>query len=180
MDSTLRVVGVIIGGLTGTVPQGAQLVCEAMNTPSVSKPGKKMYRGLKSDDSVSVSDALVLLQNHGIGTVVTRRAPGAEQDAYGDLLAVLTDPAKIAVAVLEKGPVVVTAADDESTLWLDSGAGSAPEGAAAFIDNWVDAGLELIVAEVTGPTKLPPADWSRLRPRRESAARQERGNGAGS
>ncbi|CAN3130604.1 hypothetical protein ACNUDN_22010 [Mycobacterium sp. smrl_JER01] len=171
MDSTLRVVGVIIGRLTGKVPQDAQLVYEAMNTPSVSKPGKKMYRGLKSDDSVSVSDALVLLQNHGIGTVVTRHAPGAEQDAYGDLLAALTDPAKTAVAVLAKGPVVVTAVD--TAVWLDAGGGAAPEGASPFISKWAAAGLGLIVAEVTGPTKSPPADWSRLRPRRESAGRRE-------
>lgn len=193
MTDVLLATATTIGRLTGTTPREAQLVFEAMRTPSAVKPGRAMYRGRKTDDRVDVVDALVLLGNHGIATALTTFGQDDGAAALAELSAAVADPGKaVLVALRSAAPddrhVVVTGLDvaagtvwlDDST-WTDADAESGrprPAALAApvaeFLRDWRAAGFVAIVAELTGAPAPPPVPWSRVRPRRESADARRR------
>jgi hypothetical protein len=151
-----------IGQLTGRAPTDAQIVHEAMHTPSMSKPGAMMYRGRKTDDRVSVADMRQLLTNHGIGTAVRTYSADAASTAVDDLTSALADRDK-AVLVVLRGPVEGV---DRAELVTDA---SAQVGRESFMPAWKETGYTLIVAEVVETPQPRRANWTRLRPRRETA-----------
>lgn len=177
MDSALLVAAIAISRLTGKAPRQAQLIFEAMTTPSVSLPGKSMYRGTKTDHRVSVSDARMLLKNYGINTTAVRYPHGDSAEALQLLVDLTEDSTKVVIAVLPDRPVVVVDVDrGRHAVVLDEG----PPGDATrhvspeiplgeFVIAWETADLEVIIAESADPPTPMPATWSALRPRRESA-----------
>lgn len=179
MDSVLLVVATTIGRLRGAAPRETRIVYEAMNSPSVSKPGRKMYRGLRTDDTVSIDDARVLLQQHGIGSVATTYDTGAQ--ALRALSDALVDDSKVAIVPVEGGHAVVAAVDSRShTVRFDHSypaaavSGSLPRELSfdGFVSSWGAARFGLVVAELAGETASPPKPWTTLGPRREAARRR--------
>jgi hypothetical protein len=176
MDSVLLVVATTIGRLRGEAPREARIVYEAMNSPSVSKPGRKMYRGLRTDDTVSIDDARVLLQQHGIGSVATTYDTGAQ--ALRALSDALADDSKVAIVPVEGGHAVVAAVDSRShtVRFDDSYPAEAPVGGSLprelsfddFVSSWGTARFGLVVAELAGEPASPPKPWTMVSPRRES------------
>jgi hypothetical protein len=187
MHCMLTTTALTIGQLTGTAPRDAQIVYEAMHTPSVSRPGTRMYRGRKTDDRISSSDMRQLLANHGISTVRTTYPADGASAAVRDLSAALADPDKAAlvalcgavegadsvevVARVDKRGMVTLRDSDPSSVDANSGR---PLGADVEIDAetfmvaWGAAGFELIVGEVTETPEPRSATWTKLEPRRES------------
>ena len=150
-----------------------------MHTPSVTKPGKMMYRGRKSNDSVSIPDARQLLKNRGISTVLTEYRVDDGGKALGDLSIAVADPEKAAMVGV-RGATIWEADVDREVVVTDLDAttntvclnGICDEQFEVSLDHFVTAwqasGFELIVAEVTEQPEPRPATWMRIRPRRES------------
>ena len=175
MDSVLLAVATTIGRLRGEVPREARIVYEAMNSPSVSKPGRKMYRGLRTDDTVSMDDARVLLQQHGIGWVATTYDTG--EQALRALNDALADDSKVAIVPVDGGHAVVAAVDSRAhTVRFDDSypaaavRGSRPREVSLddFVSSWGIARFGLVVAELVGEPASPPKPWTMVSPRRES------------
>lgn len=174
MDSVLRAVATTIGRLRGEAPREARIVYEAMNTPSVSKPGRKMYRGLRTDDTVSIDDARVLLQQHGIGSVATTYGTG--EQALRALNDTLADDSKVAIVPVAGGHAVVAAVDSLAhTVRFDDSypaavCGSRPREVSLddFVSSWGIPRFAFVVAELAGEPACPPKPWTMVSPRRES------------
>lgn len=169
-----------IGQLTGRTPTEDQIVFEAMHTASVTKPGKMMYLGRKSDDGVSIPDARLLLKNRGISTVFTRYAADEGGKALEDLMIAVAEPnASAMVGVhgatildadeIREVVVVDLGATSDKVCLHDSCAAAAVEVSLSdFMVAWKVGGFELVVAELTEQPARQSATWLRIRPRRES------------
>ncbi|MCV7059554.1 hypothetical protein [Mycolicibacterium vaccae] len=166
-----------------------------MHTPSVTRPGRTMYRGLKSADDLSVADARQLLANRGIRTVATSYRHEHSMNALRDLVAAVGAADKLAVVGIRDGPegsdvrdVVVARLDVEAdSVVIDSGAAAStppPDDLSgehttdmsldAFMLAWRDGGFELAVAELVASPESRAAPWRTLRPRREVIAPERR------
>ncbi|MDA2894201.1 hypothetical protein PDG61_25055 [Mycolicibacterium sp. BiH015] len=140
----------------------------------MSEPGRKMYRGLRTDDTVSIDDARVLLQQYGIGSVATTYDTG--EQALRALNDTLADDSKVAIVPVEGGHAVVAAVDSRAHIvrFDDSYAaavcGSRPREVSLddFVSSWGTARFGLVVAELAGEQASPPKPWTMVGPRRES------------
>ncbi len=174
-----------IGRLTGKTPTEAQIAYDAMHTPSLTRPGKMMYRGRKTNDDVSLADARKLMENRGIATTVTAYGAGEDAEALDGLTAALRDPGTCLLVHLggeiERTVVVmgVDAGRGEVTIEHRCATGSCDGAGApqygsevialdAFMRAWRSGGFTLMIAELTSMPAPPPGTWQNLRPRRES------------
>lgn len=100
MNCVLMSTAMAIGQLTGKTPTEPQIVFEALNTESVSEPGRPMYLGLKSNIGITNLDALTLLKNHGIGSH-EQGYPGQPDVALQVVKDALADPNKAVMVTVD-------------------------------------------------------------------------------
>lgn len=98
-DCVLMSTAMAIGQLTGRTPTEAQIVFEAMNTPSRVDPDRMIYRGLKNSGKWAYSaDAIALFELHGLSATRSSYQLDAGDEAFEALKTTIADPAKAVIA----------------------------------------------------------------------------------
>ncbi|RAV13951.1 hypothetical protein DQP55_09455 [Mycolicibacterium sp. GF69] len=176
-NCVLQSAAMIVGQLTGTTPEEADIAQKAMEADSVANPGEKMYEGLNTQDRVDVRDAIALLDNeYGITATLTKYDKSEGNLALRALAFALEDNTKAVSVGLQGGTiwsavegnplpgissadhqVVVTGIDfDERVVYLnDSGF---PERGRnlnvpldAFMRAWQTDNYETVIAQLKQP-----------------------------
>lgn len=112
-NCVLQSAAMIVGQLTGTTPEEAEIADKAMALDSVVDPTRKMYLGLDTKDRVADKDAIALLdREYGIKATMTTYDKTEGNLALRALAAALDDNTK-AVSVGVQGATIWNAVEGE-------------------------------------------------------------------
>lgn len=112
-NCVLQSAAMIVGQLTGTTPEEAEIAGKAMALDSVVDPTRKMYLGLDTNDRVADRDAIALLdREYGIKATMTTYDKTEGNLALRALAAALDDNTK-AVSVGVQGATIWNAVEGE-------------------------------------------------------------------
>ncbi|UUO02819.1 hypothetical protein M4D79_05920 [Mycolicibacterium novocastrense] len=112
-NCVLQSAAMIVGQLTGTTPEEADIAQKAMDADSVANPGEKMYEGLHTQDRVDIRDAIALLDSaYGITATLTKYDKTEGNLALRALAFALEDSSK-AVSVGVQGGTIWSAVEGD-------------------------------------------------------------------
>ncbi|KUH69927.1 hypothetical protein AU184_14000 [Mycolicibacterium novocastrense] len=112
-NCVLQSAAMIVGQLTGTTPEEADIAQKAMEADSVANPGEKMYEGLHTQDRVDIRDAIALLESdYGITATLTKYEKTEGNLALRALAFALEDSSK-AVSVGVQGGTIWNAVEGD-------------------------------------------------------------------
>ncbi|MGE2719243.1 hypothetical protein [Mycolicibacterium celeriflavum] len=112
-NCVLQSAAMIVGQLTGTTPEEAEIASKAMELDSVVDPTRKMYLGLDTNDRVADRDAIALLdREYGIKATMTTYDKTEGNLALRALAFALEDDTK-AVSVGVQGATIWNAVEGE-------------------------------------------------------------------
>lgn len=112
-NCVLQSAAMIVGQLTGTTPEEAEIAGKAMALDSVVDPTRKMYLGLDTNDRVADRDAIALLnREYGIKATMTTYDKTEGNLALRALAFALEDPKK-AVSVGVQGGTIWSAVEGD-------------------------------------------------------------------
>ncbi|WP_197416030.1 hypothetical protein [Mycobacterium sp. GA-1199] len=176
-NCVLQSAAMIVGQLTGTTPEEADIAAKAMDADSVANPGEKMYEGLHTRDRVADRDAIALLDTeYGITATLTKYEKTEGNLALRALAFALEDPKKAVSVGVQGGTiwnsvegeplpdissadhqVVVTGIDfDERVVYLND-SGFPEQGKKlkveldVFMRAWQSDGYETMIAQLKQP-----------------------------
>jgi Peptidase_C39 like family len=97
--ANLMAAAMVISALKGQTMTAQDIITEAMNTDSIAQPNRKMYRGTDTFDWVKASDAVQLLENHGIEVSTVYYTKSQDQRAWNGIVTALTQGKSVIVAI---------------------------------------------------------------------------------
>ena len=112
--SNLMSAAMVISRLTGQTVTAQDIITEAMNTDSVARPGRAMYLGTDSGDWVWATDAVQLMENHGVKVTTIYYTKSQEQRALNTVEGALSQGKSVIVSINGK---VVSAGDESQEVW---------------------------------------------------------------
>lgn len=112
--ATLMSAAMVISALTGQTVTAQSIVNEAMNTDSVARPGRPMYLGAGSGDWAWPTDAVQLLENHGIKVTTVFYTKSQQQRALDTIETALSQGKSVIVSITGN---VVSVGDESQEVW---------------------------------------------------------------
>ncbi|MCV7174167.1 C39 family peptidase [Mycolicibacterium sphagni] len=112
--ANLMAAAMVISALTGQTVTAQSIVDEAMNTDSVARPGRAMYLGPGTGDWVWASDAVQLMENHGLKVTTVYYTKSQEQRALDTVESALSQGKSVIVSI---NGTVVTTGDADQGAW---------------------------------------------------------------
>ena len=112
--ASLMAAAMVISAVTGHTVTAQDIITEAMNTDSVSIAGYKMYDGPTTGDWVWASDAVQLMETHGVKTTTVYYTKTQEQRALDTVEAALTQGKSVIVSI---NGTVTSAKIGEDKVW---------------------------------------------------------------
>lgn len=112
--ATLMSAAMVISALTGQTVTAQSIVDEAMNTDSVARPGRAMYLGAGSGDWAWPTDAVQLLENHGIKVTTVFFTKSQQQRALDTIESALSQGKSVIVSINSN---VVSVGDESQEVW---------------------------------------------------------------
>jgi hypothetical protein len=166
--SNLMAAAMVISALKGQTVTAQDIISEAISTDSIAQPGRKMYLGTDTFDWVWASDAVQLLENHGIKVTTVYYTKTQGQRALDGVEAALRQGKSVIVGI---NGTVISAREGNTETWttehqavllginvtknlvyLNDGAN--PQGRNLtmsfedFMDAWQDSRYTAIIAEL--------------------------------
>ena len=89
----------VISALKGQTVTAQNIIDEAMNTDSVAQPDRKMYLGTDTYDWVWASDAVQLMENHGLKVTTVYYTKSQEQRALNGVETALSQGKSVIVSI---------------------------------------------------------------------------------
>lgn len=97
--SNLMAAAMVISAITGQTVTAQNIIDEAMNTDSVARPGRAMYLGTNTYDWVWATDAVQLMENHGVKVTTVYYTKSQEQRALNTVETALSQGKSVIVSI---------------------------------------------------------------------------------
>jgi hypothetical protein len=97
--SNLMAAAMVISAITGQTVTAQNIIDEAMNTDSVARPGRAMYLGTDTYDWVWATDAVQLMENHGVKVTTVYYTKSQEQRALNTVETALSQGKSVIVSI---------------------------------------------------------------------------------
>ncbi|MBB3601134.1 hypothetical protein FHT40_000767 [Mycolicibacterium sp. BK556] len=97
--SNLMAAAMVISAITGQTVTAQSIIDEAMNTDSVARPGRAMYLGTNTYDWVWATDAVQLMENHGVKVTTVYYTKSQEQRALNTVETALSQGKSVIVSI---------------------------------------------------------------------------------
>jgi hypothetical protein len=97
--SNLMAAAMVISAITGQTVTAQNIIDEAMNTDSVARPGRAMYLGTDTYDWVWATDAVQLMENHGVKVTTVFYTKSQEQRALNTVETALSQGKSVIVSI---------------------------------------------------------------------------------
>ncbi len=97
--ASLMSAAMVISALKGQTVTAQNIIDEAMNTDSVAQPDRKMYLGTDTYDWVWASDAVQLMENHGLKVTTVYYTKSQEQRALNGVETALSQGKSVIVSI---------------------------------------------------------------------------------
>ena len=166
--ASLMSAAMVISALTGQTVTAASIITEAMNTDSVAQPGRPMYLGTDTYDWVWATDAVQLMENHGVKVTTFIYTKSQEQRALATVENALSQGKSVIVSISGKVVSSNTSSTEQWTTehqavllginitknlaYLNDGANPAGQNLTMsledFLDAWQASRYTTIVAEL--------------------------------
>ncbi|SBS76060.1 conserved exported hypothetical protein [uncultured Mycobacterium sp.] len=112
--ASLMAAAMVISAITGQTVTAQSIVNEAMNTDSVAQPGRAMYLGTDTYDWVWASDAVQLMETHGIKVTTVYYTKSQQQRALDAIETALSQGKSVIVSISGK---VVSSNTGNDEVW---------------------------------------------------------------
>ncbi|EHB55016.1 hypothetical protein MycrhDRAFT_2210 [Mycolicibacterium rhodesiae JS60] len=170
--SNLMAAAMVISAITGQTVTAQNIIDEAINTDSVARPGRAMYLGTNTYDWVWATDAVQLMENHGVKVTTVYYTKSQEQRALNTVETALSQGKSVIVSINGKVVSSNTSSQEQWTtehqavllginitknlVYLNDGAN--PQGQNLtmsiedFLDAWQASRYTAIIAELAPAT----------------------------
>jgi hypothetical protein len=170
--ASLMAAAMVISALKGQTVTAQNIIDEAMNTDSVARPDRKMYLGTDTSDWVWASDAVQLMETHGLKVRTVYYTKTQEQRALNTIETALSQGNSVIVSisgkvvssntstpeqwVTEHQAVLLGINVTKNLVYLNDGANPAGQNLTMsledFLDAWQASRYTAIIAELAPAT----------------------------
>ncbi|BBY64058.1 C39 family peptidase [Mycolicibacterium helvum] len=170
--SNLMAAAMVISALKGETVTAQDIITEAMNTDSVARPGRAMYLGTDTYDWVWATDAVQLMETHGIKVTTVYYTKSQEQRALDTIETALSQGKSVIVSIdgkvissntsnqevwtTEHQAVLLGINITKNLVYLNDGANPAGQNLTMsledFLDAWQASRYTAIIAELAPAT----------------------------